>query len=920
MRSGTAFGFLTAKHCAWFGMALGALLFCDSVAANPLLFDIPASEAPTAFRDFTRQAGLQLLFDDTAVSAVKTHAVSGRLEPEVALAEMLRGTGLYFEKGNDGTVAIRPVGATSRVAPAPLGILLATNTAAASAATASAASVDTPPNALPPPAAESEAPKLEEIVVSAERREESIQKVPMSLTAFSQKTMDDLHLQSFADLATVVPGLVTTAPTFYYSQANFDVAIRGIYSGGNAATTGIYIDETPIVIRELFAGLSGSPQPDIFDLERVEVLRGPQGTLFGSGAMGGAIRYITPQPNLENPSGYSKVEFGYTDRGTPSYAVGVAYGAPIIQGELGFRMSGWFHWDGGFIDIEDPYSGQILERNANASRTFALRPAFTFVPAEGLTITPAVFMQQRHSEEPDLYWTTPLPNRDSGAYVSGFGVRARQPATDVLTVPSVTIKYDFHKMSFQSDTSYLYRNYHDFDDDTYNLPPVFGLPPLIPALSSFASFSQEIEKTRAWQQEFRLTSQDPGSRLNWVLGAYYRHSLDELAQVFPPDLTPLTEACCNQTSFQYFGVPDFILNGQVLNAYTDFNVTTDQRALFGEISYDFFSRLKATVGARVERSAVYHQGQVAAGPLNGVPYTSVVLPDETQTPVTPRFSLSYQFTSQDMVYATAAKGFRPGGSNGPIVTSNPFCASSAASLGLTSIPTTFGSDSIWSYEVGTKDSFFDQRLVFQASAYYIDWTGIQTSTLLLSCGQLFTANHGKAVSQGFDLQFSAAITDHLQLGGTIGYTHAYYPNAEYGAASVASGTPPLIIGAGDPLPLIPPWTAAVDAQYTQDISRVWDGAQSYLRIDCRWTDEYPRADPNVANYDPEVGPYPNQAYETLNVRLGVTHRGLDLSAFVNNATDSRPLLGYFHSYPGEPLFSALALRPRTVGLTALYRF
>ena len=920
MRTDTAFGFLTAKHCAWFVIALGALVFCDSVTATPRLFDIPAGEVSTALRDFTRQAGLPLLFDDTAASIVKTHAVSGRWEPEAALAQLLRDTGLYFEKGNDGTVAIRPVGATSRVAPTPLGILLAANAAAASAATASAGSADTPPNTLPPPAAESEAPRLQEIVVSARRREESIQKVPMSIAAFSQKKMDDLHLQSLADMATVVPGLELTTPG-YFTQALSDVAIRGIYSGGNAATTGIYIDETPIVIRQqLAAGSSGSPQPDIFDLERVEVLRGPQGTLFGSGAMGGAIRYITPQPNLENASGYSKVELGYTDGGAPSYAVGVAYGAPIIQGELGFRMSGWFHRDGGFIDIEDPYSGQILERNANSSRTFVLRPAFTFVPTEGLTITPAVFMQQRHSEEPDLYWATLLPNPDSGAYVSGYGATGGQPATEVLTVPSVAIKYDFHRMSFQSDTSYVYFNYHDFDDLTYLVPPFYGVPPLTPALSSFSSFPQEIQTTRAWQQEFRVTSQDPGSRLDWVLGAYYRHSLDELSQVFPPDLTPVTEACCNQTSLEYFGIPDFILNGQVLNSYTDFSVTTDQRALFGEISYDLFTRLKVTAGARVERSAVYHQSQVVAGPADAVTYSSVVLPDETQTPVTPRFSLSYQFNNQDMIYATAAKGFRPGGSNGPVVTGDPLCAPSAASLGLTSIPTTFGSDSLWSYEVGTKDSFFGQGLVLQASAFYIDWTGIQTFTFLPSCGQGFTANHGKAVSQGFDVQFSAAITDHLQLGGAIGYTHAYYPNAEYGPAPGAGGTPPLIIGAGDPLPLIPPWTAAVDAQYTQDVSRVWDGAQSYLRLDYRWTDEYPKADPNVVNYDPGVGPYPNQAYEILNVRLGLTHRGLDLSAFLNNATNSRPLLGYFHPVPGDPLYSAFALRPRTVGLTALYRF
>src|ERR1700679_2247984 len=211
-----------------------------------------------------------------------------------------------------------------------------------------------------------DATKLDEIVITAQRRAETLDKVPVSVTAYSQKTMDELHIQSFDDLASVVPGLSFTTVGNSQQQSNTDVAIRGIYSNGNSPTTGIYIDETPIAVRQnVAAGFSGSPHPDIFDLDRIEVLRGPQGTLFGSSAMGGVIRFITPAPNLQDASGYSKAEFSYTDRGAPSYAVGLAYGAPIVQGVAGFRVRGWVHSDGGFIDIEDPYTGQITNRNAN---------------------------------------------------------------------------------------------------------------------------------------------------------------------------------------------------------------------------------------------------------------------------------------------------------------------------------------------------------------------------------------------------------------------------------------------------------------------------------------------------------------------------------------------------------------------------
>jgi iron complex outermembrane receptor protein len=760
--------------------------------------------------------------------------------------------------------------------------------------------------------------QLEEIIVSAQRREENIEKVPISITAFSQKTMDDYHIQNFADLAGVVPGLVLYTPQAT-AQGLTDVAIRGIFSGGNAPTTQFYIDETPIAIRRLDgAGPAGSPHPDIFDLDRVEVLRGPQGTLFGSSAMGGAIRYITPQPNLNEASGYARADIGYTDRGAPNYEAGLAYGAPIVTGTAGFRVSGWFQSEGGFIDREDPFTGQILTRNANSSETYVLRPALTVAPTEDLTITPALFLQHIHQNDPNTYWEDFLANPESGAHVSGtqFG----EPLTDDLKVWSLAVKYSFLGMAFQSDTSYVDRRYQDFNDITQGIEASLdGGNPFIPGLDSFFTYEDDIAFTHAWQQEFRLTSQDPDSRISWVGGLYYRHAVTGLEQLIPPDLGPVTEAVAGQTSLQFFGIPDYVApGGQIFNSYTNFKTTDVQEAVFGEVTINLLSRLKANVGVRLEHSVVEHQNEIVAGPIGGANYTNKTLADQVANPVTPRFGLTYQYTDNDMVYATAAKGYRAGGGNSPTAVGNPLCNPSLAALGLTVVPNSFGPDKLWSYEVGAKDSLFDHRLAIEASVYYIDWTNIQTSVLLASCDEVFTANRGKATSQGFDLQIGAVLAEGLRVNANVGYTDAYNPNAAFGAP--INGVVPVLNAAGDKLPNVLPWTASLHVDYSRDVGFLWSQARSYLRLDYRWLSAANALDPRVNSFDPQVGPYQNQAYGTLNVRLGVLHKGLDLSAYVMNATHSDPRLGYSHNTYPDPLTYATAIQPLTAGITAIYRF
>jgi iron complex outermembrane recepter protein len=924
-------------------IALCAMLSfgAHAMADAPIRVDIPAGDLAAALLKLSKQYGTELVYRPEQVRGIKTRGAHGKFTSGQAAELLLRGTPLELHTDPSGAMLIAPP--MSRNASTAEITLLESGTASHEAAdgptegkrnssgdfrvaqvgqVASGSSAVDKGDALDPSPQNNL--QLDEIIVTAQRRAESLDKVPVSVTAYSQKTMDELHIQSFSDLSGVVPGLALSTPGVSQQQSNSDVAIRGIFSGGNSPTTGIYIDETPIAVRQnLAAGFSGSPRPDIFDLDRIEVLRGPQGTLFGSSAMGGVIRFITPQPNLEGSSGYSKAEFSYTERGAPSYEVGLAYGAALVEGVAGFRVSGYFHSDGGFIDIENPYTGEILNRNANSGTSYTIRPAFTYKPTDSLTITPAVFIQHQHTQAPPEYWRSDLPNPEQGAHASGYGWRnPQQPATDDLTIPSLAIKYDFAGLSLQSDTSYVDRSYLGYDDYSQLLPAFFGDSSLDPALASFNSYDQNVVWTKAWQQEFRLSSQDTGSRFNWVVGAYYRHALDGVQQFIAPDLTPLTEVLFGQDSLATFGNPNLVTGGVVVDSFSRFTTVTEQKALFGEVTYEILPRVKVNVGVRIEHSTVKDQIEQYGGPLQGTAYATTVLPDQKQTPITPRFGLTYQYTDKDMVYATASKGYRPGGSNSPNATANPLCAPSFNALGLTSVPSTYESDSLWSYEIGAKDAFFDNRLSFQTSAYYIDWSGIQTTVNLPSCGAFFTANRGKAISQGFDFQVAAIVVEGLKVSGNVGYTDAYYPSAQFGA--VVDGVTPLLIGAGDKLPNVAPWSASAHADYSRDISPLWAGARSYFRVDYRWIDATPRGNPTLANYDPTtggpIGSAPNQAYGQLNLRLGAVRGGLDISAFVNNLTNADPILGLTHASVTDSLYSATAIRPRTLGVTGLFRF
>src|SRR3984957_4905728 len=203
---------------------------------------------------------------------------------------------------------------------------------------------------------------LEEIVVTAPRREESMSRVPISISAFNQDMLDTKGIKDFSDVARFTPGV-----SFDTSQTN-QISIRGINSSGGSGTTGIYIDDVPIQVRALGFN-SDDALFKLFDLDRVEVLRGPQGTLFGAGSEGGTVRYITTQPSLTKTSEYARAETSYTEGGAPSYEAGIAAGTPLIDGVLGVRVSAWYRSDGGWIVCIDPHMLAGVDKDANRDGT-----------------------------------------------------------------------------------------------------------------------------------------------------------------------------------------------------------------------------------------------------------------------------------------------------------------------------------------------------------------------------------------------------------------------------------------------------------------------------------------------------------------------------------------------------------------------
>ncbi|HVO47966.1 MAG TPA: TonB-dependent receptor [Steroidobacteraceae bacterium] len=749
---------------------------------------------------------------------------------------------------------------------------------------------------------------VEEIVVTATRRQESIDKVPMSIAALSQERMDQQGVKSIEDLAKFTPG-VNFAPAG--DGLTNSIAIRGVSSGVGASTTGIYIDDTPIQVRSGTGIVTQNTYPHLFDLDRVEVLRGPQGTLFGTGSMGGTIRFITPEPDLHSYSVYSRAEYGSTRGGDPSYEIGAAAGGPVVDGVLGFRASALYSDQGGFINRE-PFTGNVVtEKGVNYNYNTVFRGALKFQPGDSVTITPAIYYQKQRTN--DTYAWLTISNPGGGDYNTGY--TQPEPIDDTFTLPSLNVRWRLPGMELISNTSFFYRHLTRASDYTNFLWNALsgGVTPTDP-LPGYRTVSLDEVRQNSFTQEIRLQSTATDSQLQWLVGALFQSSRLYTNQYeYDPQLPAL--------SLALFGAPieDIFGEGLVDGPYSatiDQWAVDRQTALFGQIDYTFTPQLKGTLGVRVARTTLDFHRQFG-GPLlcilcNGSPeLTGGSTP--ANNPVTPRFGLAYQPDDRSLYYLSAAKGYRVGGVNNPsIATDRPGCPSGLQA------PESYRPDHLWSYEIGAKNQLADGHLRTQVSVYYIDWRDIQEAVSSTGClTSSYKDNLGRARIEGFDFAAEWRVIEKLSLSLTGGYTHARYASTSYGAPSTA-GVRSVIAADGDSLG-VAPWNAVLSGQYDFD---VWQ-KRSYFRVDYTYTAkdtaETPQRDPVATSvYDPDVLADP--AIRLLGARLGMHLGGLDLSVFGRNLLNSTPPLGYFHDSLGDPLYYVTTVRPRTVGVTATYRY
>jgi len=747
-----------------------------------------------------------------------------------------------------------------------------------------------------------DAGQLEEIVVTAAKREATIETTAISITAISGADIQDRGFTDLASLMKTVPGVSMRSS----GPGMTEFEMRGVASnGGNSPTVGFYFDDTSLTAPAATNEGKIVISPDLYDLSRVEVLRGPQGTLYGSGSMGGTIKVVSNPPNPEKFEASGEIKFADTDHGGFDHAENGMVNLPFWSDKAALRLVGSYSDDAGWIDRVVIAPGQFPLPSANYTvrgnvlaapiateyhdvndvEKSSVRLSAVFKPIDGLTITPSYFYQKLHSG--GLPYIDSNPGTD--AFYQPFDTPERYH--DEFKLEALSVKYHTDAFEVSSATAYWSRHEPLIQDTaeswtTALLPAGIGITGFGPGNGNLGqSYAEEDNQSHQTTEELRVSSVGDG-RLKWLIGYFYSDFVSPWDIVFPSQ-----SGASN---------PDIGTN-DLFSYYTPFKIL--QQSVFGEVTYNITEPFSVTVGAR----RYHYDSAVYLDQFGGLTSTVVQTASENEQGVTPKVTLSYQFDKDFLVYATAAKGFRPGGGTGPVPTSGPLSCEAQLQAEYNSNgafvagPLQFKSDSVWSYELGEKWRSSDNRVTVNAATYFESWIGVQQTNSLSSCGYVYTANAGDAHVYGGELEVDTIVAHDLEASANVSYSHA----ALVSTSLVDAGFNP-----GTPIQEVPKWTGTLALVYRHKMTDALD-------LTARGETTYTGSRTDETYY---VNTLPS--YDLTNVRAGIQADRWSAVLFINNVTDKRALLNNItQDATNLADYNRIAVnQPRTAGVDLNFKF
>jgi len=794
--------------------------------------------------------------------------------------------------------------------------------------------------------------QLQEIIVTAQKRAGDIKDIPFSVSAIGAAELAEHHVADYDDIARTVPGLGFTAGP---GPGLDNIEIRGVSSLSGSATVGIYIDEVPVTVNN--SQYDGAVQPKLFDLDRVEVLRGPQGTLFGASSMGGTIRFITKQPDLDNFSATVSTDLSDTHHGgfnNDEYGI---LNVPVIDGVFALRLGVDLANESGYIDHYVPTAngaapgnsvllpgitdntGVLGERGVNDVRTQVVRLTGKIAAPDEWTITPALLWQRTAASDTNVFYP------DLGLYDQDK--RVKEPYADDVTVPSLTINKSFGWADFIAISSYFKRDFRrqtdgtlynsnilansfiagGFENGFYTTPPtpaatqqqLYATETQLGFLSSPAGYDA---RTAQFSEEMRLSSKTShigGIPVTWTAGVYYA---DQRRRFLDDEYIPGLQATFERIFGYPIGSNASILGPTYYPAGAGFpaesfandliyfgHMSPDQKQIapFGEATVDITASLKGTIGLRYVSAKSTET--VNSGGFYSYGLPAAYVDDSKYHATTPRFSLEYALNESTNLYTTIGKGFRLGGPTGPVpafqpngpppATAGP-CDADYGNYHLTAAPKGYDSDWLWSYEVGSKGRYFDNRLSIDTAIYAIDWSHIQQTINLPTCGFYFTANIGDAKVYGSELEIRTLVASGLTLSLNAGSSHAYLSSVSALGSGIAYPVE-AVLG-------VPVYTVTPSVDYDIPIS---DRTTLFVRAD------FPYTGRSRGYFDSSGLPHVFQpGYGVGNLNMGIMRDKLTVGLYAKNLANLSNVI----QYPSvNSVQQGYTVRPLTFGITATFQ-